>query len=97
MRSYEKSGGGALLLSVVGDAHEFGDGQEAQPFASASFQNVRQRSNASRGVGDAIVQNDNRSGDEILFDQPADVPHWRMRRVMRVGAPEHAGITARLN
>src|ERR1700740_116768 len=63
----------------------------------AGFQNVRQGFNAARRIRDAIVQNDNRPGNEIPLDQPPDVPHWRMYQVVRAGRTKDASITARLS
>lgn len=49
---------------------------------------------AARGVADAIVEDDDGSRNEILFDEPADVPDRRMQGVVRVGAAEDAGVAS---
>jgi hypothetical protein len=41
------------------------------------------------------VKDDDSSGDEILFNQPSDVPHRRVERVVRVRAAKHALVPAR--
>jgi len=41
------------------------------------------------------VKDDNSSGDEILSNQPSDVPRRRVDRVVRVRAAKHALVPAR--
>ena len=98
MRSYEKRWGrsAARFRLSPGGAEELGDGDEAEAFATPGFEDVRQGLKAAGGVGDAVVKDDNRSGDEILIDQPADVPYRRMHRIVGVGAAKNADIAARL-
>ena len=58
---------GAFPLGVL-CVHEFGDGDEAQAFAATGFEDVRQSVNAARSVRDAVVEDDNRSRNQVLRD-----------------------------
>lgn len=78
----------------AGGAEEFGDGDEAEAFALTGLEDVGQGLEAARGVGDAVVEDDDGSRDKILFDQPADVPDRGMHGVVRIGAAEDAGVAA---
>ena len=48
---------------------------------------------ASR-ISDTVVENDDGSGNEILLDQPADVPDRGMDGVVGISAAEDAGVAA---
>lgn len=78
-------------------AHQFGDGNEPKASAATGFEDVRQSLQAARRIGDAVMKNDNRSGNQVLFHEPADVPHRRVHGVMRIGATKDTGITAGLS
>ena len=85
---------GPLQGLKLGVADKFGDGDKAEAFAVGGFEDVGEGLKAARGVGDAVVEDDDGSGDEILFNEPADVPDRGMHGVVRVGAPENAGVAA---
>ena len=63
----------------------------------AGFEDVRQSLKAARGIGDAVVKDDDGSGDEILFYEPADVPDRGTHWVVGIGASENASIAAGLS
>lgn len=74
--------------------HEFGDGNEAEAFAAGGFEDVRQGLEAARRIRDAVVEDNDGSRDQILFDESADVPDRRMHGIVRIGAAEDASIAA---
>ena len=47
-------------------------------------------------VGDSVVEDDYCAGGKILCYEPADVPHGRVQRVVRVGGAEDAFVAAGL-
>ena len=59
-------------------------------------ENLWQGLNAAGWVGDSVVENDYGSRGEIFFYKPADVPHGRMHRIVRVGGAEHAFVAVGL-
>lgn len=78
----------------VGAAEEFGDGDEAEAFTAGGFEDAWEGLKAARRIGDAVVENDDRAGDEIFFDEPADVRDRGTHGIVRIGTAEDATIAA---
>ena len=65
---------------------------EAQSTIASCGENMRQSAEAPGGIGYTVVKNHNRPWDEILFNQPLDVPDRRMHWVVRIGTTQNAFI-----
>jgi hypothetical protein len=76
----------ALLFLRVGD--EFADRDEAESELRAGGENFGKGAESGRGVGDAVMEDDDGARDEIFGDEPADVGVRRVRGIVRVGAAE---------
>ena len=84
------------MVGQLGRCSEGADRDEVEAFAAACGENLWQGLNAAGWVGDSVVENDYGSRGEIFFYKPADVPHGRMYRIVRVGGAEHAFVAAGL-
>jgi len=73
---------------------QFADGDEAEALFAAGFENRGQGFKSASRVGDAVVENDDGSRNEILRDEPADIPSGGMHWVVRVSATEDASVAA---
>ena len=83
-----------LLFRWLASGEEFADGDEGETAFSAFGEDMRKSLNGASGVRDAVVKNDDRSRSEIFFDEPADVLQRGVRRIVRVGAAQGAGVSA---
>src|SRR6266852_886204 len=91
LRAQVPLGGGVL----VGGGSQGGDGDETEALAAAGGENLWQSLNAAGWVGDTVVEDDDGSRGEILCYEPADVPHRRMQRIVRVRGAKRALVVAR--
>ncbi|PYT63947.1 MAG: hypothetical protein DMG42_35590 [Acidobacteria bacterium] len=55
---------------------------------------MRKGLKAALGIRDAVVKDNDGSGNQVFLDKPPNIPDRGVHRIVRVGAAEDARITA---
>jgi hypothetical protein len=84
----------ALFPRLITRPHEFAYRYEVESSLASRLEDLWQSFNAARRIGDAIVQYYDCSWDQILFNQPSDIPHWRAHGVIWVCGAQNACVAA---
>jgi hypothetical protein len=74
--------------------HQLSDRNEAQPPPFTRRQGCEEEPEGYAWRPDAVVEDDDGSGNQVFLHEPADIADRRVHRIVRVGTAEDARTTA---